>query len=58
MDKRKLVNDLEQDIKEQLAKIDEIALVNSEKVLSAFQKECVMESDFNETTGYGCAEAD
>ena len=53
MDKRKLVNDLEQDIKEQLAKIDEIALVNSEKVLSAFQKECVMESDFNETTGYG-----
>ena len=53
MDNRKLVLDSEKEIKEQLDKIDEVALINSEKVLNAFQEECVMESDFNETTGYG-----
>ena len=53
MDNRKLVLESEKEIKEQLDKIDEVALINSEKVLNAFQEECVMESDFNETTGYG-----
>ena len=53
MDNRKLVLDSEKEIKEQLDKIHEVALINSEKVLNAFQEECVMESDFNETTGYG-----
>ena len=53
MDNRKLVLESEKEIKEQLDKIDEVALINSEKVLNAFQEECIMESDFNETTGYG-----
>ena len=53
MDNRKLVLDSEKEIKDELNKIDEVALINSEKVLNAFQEECVMESDFNETTGYG-----
>ena len=53
MDNRKLVLESEKEIKGQLDKIDEVALINSEKVLNAFQEECVMESDFNETTGYG-----
>lgn len=53
MDNRKLVLETEKEIKEELNKIDEIALINSEKVLNAFQEESVMESDFNETTGYG-----
>ena len=53
MDNRKLVLESEKEIKDELNKIDEVALINSEKVLNAFQEECVMESDFNETTGYG-----
>ena len=53
MDNRKLVLETEKEIKEELNKRDEIALINSEKVLNAFQEESVMESDFNETTGYG-----
>ncbi len=53
MDNKKLVLETEKEIKNQLNKIDEITFLNSEKVLSAFQKEEVMESDFNETTGYG-----
>ena len=53
MDNKKLVLDSEKEIKNELNKIDEVALINSEKVLNAFQEECVMESDFNETTGYG-----
>ncbi len=53
MDNRKLVLESEKEIKDELDKIDEVALINSEKVLNAFQEECVMESDFNETTGYG-----
>ena len=53
MDNKELVLETEKEIKNQLNKIDEITFLNSEKVLSAFQKEEVMESDFNETTGYG-----
>ena len=53
MDNRKLVLDTEKEIKDILDKIDEVALINSEKVLNSFHEEEVMESDFNETTGYG-----
>ena len=34
-------------------KIDEVCLENSKKVLNAFWKENLSESDFNSTTGYG-----
>ncbi len=34
-------------------KIDEVCLENSKKVLNAFWKEDLSESDFNSTTGYG-----
>ena len=34
-------------------KIDEVCLENSKKVLNAFWKEKLSESDFNSTTGYG-----
>ena len=34
-------------------KIDEVCLENSKKVLKAFWKENLSESDFNSTTGYG-----
>lgn len=53
MDNRKLVLDTEKEIKDILDEIDEVALINSEKVLNSFHEEEVMESDFNETTGYG-----
>ena len=48
-----LVLECEKEIKEQLNEIDKVVLKNSEKVLNAFQKECVMEQDLGETTGYG-----
>ena len=48
-----LVLECEKDIKEQLNEIDKVVLKNSEKVLNAFQEECVMEQDLGETTGYG-----
>ena len=53
MDKKDLVLSIEKKIKKELDKVDDIILKNSDKVLKAFQKECVMEQDFNETTGYG-----
>ncbi len=40
-------------IKDELCKIDEIERINSEKVLDAFLKMQVAETDFNATTGYG-----
>ena len=40
-------------IKDELSKIDELERINSEKVLNAFIKEQVVETDFNSTTGYG-----
>lgn len=44
---------IEENLKEQFNKIDEICLYNSEKVLNAFRKNNVSETHFNSTTGYG-----
>ena len=40
-------------LSEQFARIDEIAAINTEKVLAAFQKHKVAEVHFQATTGYG-----
>lgn len=53
MDKLEFIRACEKKLTKEFEKIDEIAFLNSKKVLDAFQKEEVMESDFNETTGYG-----
>ena len=56
MEKRdviKLVNEAEEEVKEQLELADEICEFNSSKVLEAFQRNGVKESDFGSTTGYG-----
>ena len=53
MDNIELVNKKEEELQESFRKIDKISFINSKKVLDAFQKENVMESDFNQTTGYG-----
>lgn len=57
MDKEKFVLECEEEIKDQLKNCDEIAFLNSRKVLKAFQEEAVMESDFYGTTGYGYNDA-
>ena len=49
----KLAREVDEEIKEELKKIDEDAMFNSEKVLNAFQKNNVSEMHFNSTTGYG-----
>lgn len=48
-----LVNRCEKDCLEEFSKIDEVATLNSLKVLASFQKNQVTESCFNSTTGYG-----
>lgn len=48
-----LVNRCEKDCLEEFSKIDEVATLNSLKVLTSFQKNQVTESCFNSTTGYG-----
>ena len=48
-----LIRKVDLKIKEELEKIDELERLNSEKVLNAFIKEQVAETDFNATTGYG-----
>ena len=48
-----LIKKIDLKIKDELSKIDELERVNSEKVLNAFIKEQVAETDFNATTGYG-----
>ena len=48
-----LVRKVDLKIKDELSKIDELERINSEKVLNAFIKEQVAETDFNATTGYG-----
>ena len=53
MDNIELVNKKEEELQEVFRKINKISFINSKKVLDAFQKENVMESDFNQTTGYG-----
>lgn len=48
-----LANKVEEKIQKEFAKVDEICLKNSAKVLSAFQKYKVSTNDFQEITGYG-----
>lgn len=48
-----LSQEVEEEIKEQIKKIDQDAMYNSEKVLKAFQNNNVSEMHFNATTGYG-----
>ena len=48
-----LIKKVDLKIKDELEKIDELERINSEKVLNAFIKEQVAETDFSATTGYG-----
>ena len=48
-----LIKKIDLKIKDELSKIDELERINSEKVLNAFIKEQVAETDFFATTGYG-----
>ena len=48
-----LVNTKENELKDIFNKIDELSYKNSEKVLNAFHKYNLTESDLNGTTGYG-----
>lgn len=48
-----LANETEENIKEVLKKIDENAMINSLKVLNAFQKNQISDMHFGMTTGYG-----
>lgn len=48
-----LVPSVDEQIKEELAKIDDICTFNSFKVLKAFQKYQISDAHFNSTTGYG-----
>ena len=50
---KELVNKAEAELVEQYKIADEICEFNSEKVLAAFQKYGVTETDFGSTTGYG-----
>lgn len=49
----KLVKDSEDECIKEFKKIDDICFEKTKKVLDAFHKYGVCESDFNETTGYG-----
>ena len=49
----KLSQEVEEEIKDVIKKINEDAMYNSEKVLKSFQKNNVSEMHFNSTTGYG-----
>lgn len=48
-----LAREAEDDLTEQFARVDAIAMKNTQKVLAAFQKHRVAEGDFVGTTGYG-----
>lgn len=48
-----LVPNVDEQIKDELAKIDDICTLNSFKVLNAFQKYQISDAHFNSTTGYG-----
>lgn len=49
----KLVNEIEEELKDIYRKIDNLSYLNSKKVLDAFHKYNISESDLNGTTGYG-----
>ncbi len=48
-----LVKNAEDALKDEFKKVDEIAYLKTSAVLSAFNKENIVESDFASTTGYG-----
>ncbi len=48
-----LFNEEEQKIQDDFKQIDDSVLLNSLKVINAFKKENISESDFSSTTGYG-----
>lgn len=48
-----LIEECEEEIKEELRKVDRLAFLNSKKVIDAFSKNNVSEIHFNSTTGYG-----
>lgn len=50
---KEIVNKAEEELIEQYKLADEICEFNSEKVLTAFQRNGVTETDFGTTTGYG-----
>lgn len=47
------VKEIEEKLKDEFEKLDDICLFNSQKVLDAFIKERLSVSDFSSTTGYG-----
>lgn len=50
---REIVNEAEKELEIQFKEVDEICEFNSEKILTAFQKNRVVEADFGSSTGYG-----
>lgn len=48
-----IIKSSDKDLEEILKKIDKLEEINSEKVLDAFIKNNICETDFNTTTGYG-----
>ncbi len=48
-----LVNDCEDECRDEFKRIDDMCMCNSLKVLSSFHKNSISESHFNSTTGYG-----
>ncbi len=50
---KELAKETEKEIEKELKQIDEDAMYNSEKVLTAFQKNAVSEMHFGTSTGYG-----
>ena len=53
MNVEELINKAEFDCLEEFKKVDDIAFINSQKVLNAFHECNVSENHFNGTTGYG-----
>ena len=51
------ISKIEESLKDEFKKIENVCFVNSEKVLNAFHKFNLNTSDFNGTTGYGYGDA-
>lgn len=54
MNTKEFIKSAENELSELYCQMDDIALFNQEKVLKAFQKNCVAQRHFAGTTGYGC----
>ena len=57
MNSLEYINEKEKDIKDILAKVDDVILFNSKKVLDAFRSVGISEYHLNSTTGYGYNDA-